>query len=53
MNSAWDAISELVRLTLIDDLQTVEDKETHRALRKVLRYYSSREQWEEYKDKYE
>jgi hypothetical protein len=49
----WDSVQPLVRQALLYDLQNAETKEMARALRKVLKYYSSPAEWKEYKETYE
>ena len=48
-----DSICDVVRTRLIEDLQYAEDKKTHRALRTIIKWYSTHGEWEEFKDKYE
>lgn len=46
-----EAMGELVRIDLINSYTNTEDWETRDALRKVIKYYSSPDQYEEFEEK--
>jgi dTDP-D-glucose 4,6-dehydratase len=48
-----DQICDIVRKRMIEDLGYAEDKKTHRAIRTIIKWYSTAGQWEGFKNEHE